>query len=583
MIANWLPRNGPTRLALALIAGLLLLRLVLVFLSPLELYADEAQYWRWGETLDWGYYSKPPLIAWTIRASTALLGDTEAGVRLLAPCLHAVAALILWCLARRMLGPAPALIAVAAYVFMPGVVLSSTVMSTDGVLFPFWSLALYALWRLREGATGQRHAVLLGVSIGLGFLAKYAMVYFIVGIALASLADPATRRALISRKGLVAATVAFLVFAPHLVWNALNAFQTVSHTVDNANLTGPLMNPENLGKFLGDQMGVFGPVSFLTLLGGLLFMRRGRAPEAAAVENWLACFIVPVLLIIAFQAVLSRAHANWAATAYPAACLLVASVFSRTRPNRRLWLVMAVLVGLGLQTVPEFTAPVRLGVGVATATILLALGRVAKWHPVGLFWSGVGLHVALSLFLAVLTLGPPHWISAAGMDNTFKRTRGWADLSAQLLHEAARIQPTAILVDEREIWHGLDFYTDGQRPAPLILWRYRDVPKNFAEQAALTEELDDRVLVASYRPHRRPQIRNDFRSWEHIGQIGVDLGHRSNGCPLTRTLHLYLASGFDPQERTPDWFAHDQGETLDAPPPCPPATLTDIDTPDAAD
>src|SRR5262245_37489018 len=43
---------------------------------------DEAQYWTWSQDLAWGYYSKPPGIAWEIWAGTQLLGNTELGVRL---------------------------------------------------------------------------------------------------------------------------------------------------------------------------------------------------------------------------------------------------------------------------------------------------------------------------------------------------------------------------------------------------------------------------------------------------------------------------------------------------------------------
>ena len=38
--------------------------------SGLNLYVDEAQYWTWAQALDWGYYSKPPVIAAIIAATT---------------------------------------------------------------------------------------------------------------------------------------------------------------------------------------------------------------------------------------------------------------------------------------------------------------------------------------------------------------------------------------------------------------------------------------------------------------------------------------------------------------------------------
>lgn len=564
-----LPRDTLSRLALGLIAGLLLIRLILVLASPFELYADEAQYWRWGQTLDWGYYSKPPLVAWTIAMSSNLLGDTEAGVRLFAPILHAVAALAIWALARRMMGPGPALIATAAYVFMPGIVLSSTIISTDGVLFPFWCIALYLLWRHRENDAGWPETLALGAAIGLGFLAKYAALYFVIGIALTSLIDAPTRRAMLTRKGIAIAVVATALLAPHLAWNAANSFQTVGHTVDNANLGGELFNLDHLPQFLGDQMGVFGPVSFLGLLAGLMFMRRGRDQETATREDWLACFIVPVLVIIAIQAVLSRAHANWAATAYPAACIFVASVFSRAQTDRRLWIAVIILVPLAIQLAPDLTAPVKLGLGFGVGVILAAAGFGSNWRPIGLFWSGVGLHVALTLFLAVISLGPSHWIGAVGMDNSFKRTRGWEDLANQLLLEAERQQPSAIVVDEREIWHGLDFYTHNKRDVPLILWRYLETPKNFAEQIPMTDAIDDRVLVASYRSNRRPQIQGDFATWTPLGEIGVDLGRRGNGCPLNRILHLYLVSDYVQRPRDAAWFETYRDQHIDRPPPCP--------------
>src|SRR5258705_3289275 len=74
--------DADARGALLLTAGLTLARLVALFRTPLELYPDEAQYWLWSRTLAFGYYSKPPMIAWAIRAATSLGGDAEAWVRL---------------------------------------------------------------------------------------------------------------------------------------------------------------------------------------------------------------------------------------------------------------------------------------------------------------------------------------------------------------------------------------------------------------------------------------------------------------------------------------------------------------------
>src|SRR5688572_7561843 len=69
--------------ALILIVSAALLRLAyLAFLSPFDLSCDEAHYWDWSRQLDWCYYSKGPLVAWLIRVSCSLFGDTTFAVRL---------------------------------------------------------------------------------------------------------------------------------------------------------------------------------------------------------------------------------------------------------------------------------------------------------------------------------------------------------------------------------------------------------------------------------------------------------------------------------------------------------------------
>jgi len=527
-----------TWLAMAMIAGLLTVRSVLVILSPLELYADEAQYWRWAQSLEWGYYSKPPMIAWMIHLSTSVFGDSEWAIRFLAPVFHAIAATLLFLLSRRMFGSLAGLFTTITYLLMPGVTLSSGVISTDGVLFPFWSLALYLLWRLRSGDLGWIGTVVLGAAIGAGFLSKYAMLYFAIGVVLTSLLDRPTRVALLSAKGTVTLALAAAVIAPHLIWNAANEFQTVGHTVDNANLGGDLFNLDHLPKFLGDQLGIFGPVGFIALMVGIFFIRPngdladlGDAANAqGAKERWLTCFILPVIIIIAIQAVLSRAHANWAATAYPAASVFIGGFLIRAR----------------------------------------------GWRPA--YWVGIGLQVVIGVLAITLALAPPSWSAALGRDNDLKRVRGWQDISQQLAAEIERTQATVVLLDEREVWHGLDYYLRDQIDTPLIMWRYNPGPKSFSERIDLSEMDASRVLVASVRSHLRPRIKADFANWQAEGVVSVDLGHRSNGCPLFRELRLYLVSDYEPLTRDRAWIEQFKIEDedgnlinthIDRTPPCP--------------
>ena len=54
---------------------LLTIKLVSIKLTNFNLFGDEAQYWLWSKNLDFGYYSKPPLLSWFIGLYTIVFGD----------------------------------------------------------------------------------------------------------------------------------------------------------------------------------------------------------------------------------------------------------------------------------------------------------------------------------------------------------------------------------------------------------------------------------------------------------------------------------------------------------------------------
>lgn len=564
------PDKSNYALYTAIALGLILLaRIAALLASPMELYADEAQYWRWGRSLDWGYYSKPPMIAWLIHLVTSLLGNTEWAVRLPAPFLHTFAAVFLYFTGRDIYSPRIGFFASLLYVLMPAVALSSTVLSTDGVLMPFWALGLWMLWRLRENKGGWVSVAGLGLAIGAGFLSKYAMLYFLIGMVLSASIDPPTRKALLSWKGLAAFGLGAAIFAPHMAWNAANQFKTISHTVDNANLGGPLFHPEHALEFLGDQLGVFGPLSLIALLAGL-FLMRSADKRLKARDRWLLSFTLPVLGIILFQAVLSRAHANWAVTAYPAASILVAAWLVRAGPNRNLWLWAAGLGFVAMQFLPDTPILTNLLIGAGLCSVILAAGALFKYRTSGLLWLNLSLHASLAIAFTIISLLPAEATATLGVDNALKRTRGWADLSDATFNKAREIEATAILLDERENWHGLDYYGRSET-LPLLSWRRYGPPKSYSEFRPLTDAIDSRVLVASKHANLRARMKGDFEHFDKIGEIVIPLGVRGNGCEITRRLTLYLASNYRPQARTPEWEARYQGAKLDPNPPetCP--------------
>src|SRR5438046_10207176 len=89
-----------TRAVWLFIAALTLIRLSM--LGTTDLTFDEAHYWMWSERLAPSYFSKGPGIAFAIRASTAIFGATDFGVRFWAPILAGCTSLLVYYFPRRL-------------------------------------------------------------------------------------------------------------------------------------------------------------------------------------------------------------------------------------------------------------------------------------------------------------------------------------------------------------------------------------------------------------------------------------------------------------------------------------------------
>ncbi|MBL8555865.1 MAG: glycosyltransferase family 39 protein [Phenylobacterium sp.] len=494
--------GSETRTALLLVLALSVVRMVALFATPLELYPDEAQYWLWSRTLDFGYYSKPPVIAWAIWATTALGGDAEAWVRLSATLFQAGATLAVFLIGRRLYGPPTGLAAAALYALMPGVQLSALVAATDAPLLMFLGLTILAYVELLE-AGGRRRlglAAAMGAALGLAFLSKYAAVYALIGLAIHLAVSRRARAAWAPASALAAVLALGAVLAPNLAWNASHHFATFQHTASNAAWNGvQLFNLAALGAFVGSQFGVFGPIPLGALLVGVfLAARRRRLPDA---DLTLLCFTLPPLLIVTAQAFISRANANWSGAGYLAGSILAAAWLVRWRARR--WLTAAVAMQ----------------------------GAVAAF------------------FLAAVI--SPALADRVGLANGLKRARGWSQTADLILDRAAR-EPglTAIAVNNRFLFYSTAYYGRdrfAQGAPSLTSWLLMEGPRNQAETAApLTPAIGGRVLMVSYEGWRRAEMEADFAraGGLEIGSVRLDRKHR-------RKIEMFVGEGFAPRPRGP--------------------------------
>ncbi len=308
-----------------LIGGLLLFRLIYAAVVPLDLVPDEAYYWDWSRQLDWGYYSKPPMVAWLIALSTSWLGSTALGVRLPAVLLGTLGLFWMYLLAARLFGRKAGFWATLLTAATPGNAALALLMTIDAPFLFCWGAALYCFWRLLEG--GRSRGVWLVTTTlvtGLGLLSKQTMFGFLPLAFVFLLVSPADRPQLRKPGFWVWIAGSLLFLAPVLVWNMHHDWITAQHTSGHftSSPVGMLKRLSRFGEFLAGVFGGGTPVT-MALFAAVLVLAASGFRRIDRRARYLFCFSGLPMAGVLGLAMVQRVQPNWPAGFVPAGLVLV--------------------------------------------------------------------------------------------------------------------------------------------------------------------------------------------------------------------------------------------------------------------
>src|SRR5437016_10646530 len=207
-----------------------------------------------------------------MRASTAVFGANEFGVRFFSPILAAGTSLLLFYFARRLFGATAGLWAVVALNVLPIFNIGAFLMTIDSLSVFFWLAAMFAfLLALEKSPRFSWHWPLTGLLIGLGFLSKYTNAFELVSVLLVLALAPRLRQQF-ARPGLYLLLGVFaLCTVPPVVWNAQHAWITLTHLRSRGSLEqGFGFHPVELLTFLGEHFLSYSPLLFLGLAWGVI-------------------------------------------------------------------------------------------------------------------------------------------------------------------------------------------------------------------------------------------------------------------------------------------------------------------------
>jgi 4-amino-4-deoxy-L-arabinose transferase-like glycosyltransferase len=358
----------------------------------------------WAQRLDYGYYSKPPGIAFVIWAAQrvgemlGIAGDGAGGgsgaalmpvIRMPAVVFGTISGLLSWGLARRMfrddrVGLAVIVLSAAVPMFAVG----SLLITIDSPMYLCWAGVVVCLWRVVEENSklktqnakrlGVGWLYAAGVCGAVGMLFKPVLIALPLSVLVGMWWDVGMRRAFKTWHAVGALVVMALSQVPVVVWNANHGWVTFRHILTQGGMGKQASEAKDsilsrFGVFVGGQAGGMGGLIFFLLVLAVVvafreLRRKDKSGAAGTVEataissfertRWvfLLSFFLPLWGFYFVMNFWKGTEPNWPAASYFTGMILLAAVvvkrwhspLPKVRRDSRRWTVATVIWGLFL-------------------------------------------------------------------------------------------------------------------------------------------------------------------------------------------------------------------------------------------
>jgi 4-amino-4-deoxy-L-arabinose transferase-like glycosyltransferase len=314
------------------------------FASSMEMgiMPQDAYYYLYSEYLDWSYFDHPPAVAYMLRISSELFGQSVAVLKATNFVVSLLALIAFYYLSSLFVSKRKALYSTIFY----GVTLQLTVLSMvttpDVPLLLFWTLSLIAFFKALEGVKWHWWAV-TGLLIGLSFMSKYTGVFLLAGVFGFLILSRNHRHYLLSWQMSILLLCALIPAVPIVWWNYSNdwisfKFQSAERADDVAKFA---LKPKYFFGNIGTQMLLLIPVGFVVLFAVFYKQIRKILRDKFKLNDhtlFLLIFSLPIILFFYGVSWIYWVKLNWTMSAYIAGFVLISRYL-----NRRLVLVQLIV------------------------------------------------------------------------------------------------------------------------------------------------------------------------------------------------------------------------------------------------
>ncbi|MDD4179869.1 MAG: glycosyltransferase family 39 protein, partial [Candidatus Margulisbacteria bacterium] len=295
------------------LAASVVIRLGLASLFPLT--ADESYYWLWSKHLALSYVDHPPMVA-LVNYLMTFGHENLFAIRLGAVLITLLVSILIYFLAKEIFeSEKVAFWSVVLFQFLPqfAVVWLTQFVELPAVLF--WSASLLIIARIMK-KRDTRLWCLLAVTLGLGYLSKYTILFFWPCLAIYFWLAPNNRYWLKQKEPYFCFILSLIFFAPIIIWNSQHNWISFAFHANKA--TSELWG-KNVIPFVLDQLVHFTP--FLLIYKFVVFNQTRKKDNDLA--KLLLCFSMPVFIVFLLLSVKIKVWSHWPSMAYIAAIPLV--------------------------------------------------------------------------------------------------------------------------------------------------------------------------------------------------------------------------------------------------------------------
>jgi hypothetical protein len=333
------------RIVLLFAVGKLVVHLVTA--THYGLHRDAYLYLSQSHHLAWGFFSTPPLVAFVTRLHTLVWGDSLLAIRLL-PALVGTANLFLvgWLIKKLKGGTLAQVFGLTAVLLSPAYLRPAVLLQPVVFNHLFWLLSALVVFQLVRKQEPRQLLWLIPV-LGLGWLAKYSIIFYAAALLAALLVSP-HRKLLWTRYLPWTLAGGMLIILPNLLWQHAHNWPVISHMSE---LQETQLDNVVLKDFISGQLFMHLP-ALPVWIGGLIYLLFH--PRHRKYRLFALAFLFTLLLIIFL-----KGKFYYTIAAYTMLMVFGGIAWEQWSARRPwiAWLVLALILANGIYALP-FSLPI---------------------------------------------------------------------------------------------------------------------------------------------------------------------------------------------------------------------------------